>query len=95
MSGTPVHITGQGTTSDATLTPITLATTGQVLKLQESNDGVTFFDVSGLTVTITAAGDTLWQITQPATAYHQFVLTPTTGAINLDIIVCARAIVNQ
>ncbi len=95
VAGTRVHMTAQGSTTDATLTPITLATTGQVLKLQESNDGVTFFDVSGLTVTITAAGNTLWQITQPATAYHKFVLTPTTGAINLDVIVCARAIVNQ
>lgn len=95
VAGTAVHITSQGTTADATLTPITLATTGQVLKLQESNDGVTFFDVSGLTVTITASGNTLWQITQPATAYHKFVLTPTTGAIDLDVIVCGRAIVNQ
>ncbi len=94
-AGTKIDITSQGTTSDATLTPVTLVTTGQVLKLQESNDGLTFFDVSGLTVTITAAGNTLWQITQPATAYHQFVLTPTTGALNLDVIVCGRAIVNQ
>ncbi len=87
-----VDITGQGTTTNATLTPSSLS---QVVKLQESNDGVTFFDVSGITVTISGSGNTLWQITQPATAYHKFVVTPTTGALTLDVIVCARAIVNQ
>ncbi len=92
VAGTAVHITGQGTTADATLTPATLS---QVVKLQESNDGVTFFDVSGVTVTISSGGNTLWQITQPATAYHKFVVTPTSGALTLDVIVCARAIVNQ
>ncbi len=92
VAGTKIDITSQGTTSDATLTPSSLS---QVIKLQESNDGVTFFDVSGLTVTITGSGNTLWQITQPATAYHKFVVTPTTGALTLATIVCGRAIVNQ
>jgi len=97
-SATPpvvVDITSQGTTADATLTPALLATTGQVVKLQQSNDGVTYFDVSGLTVTITAAGNTLWLITSPPTVFHQIVVTPTTGTINLDVIVASKAIVNQ
>lgn len=81
--GTKVAITAAGTTADADLTPVTLGTTGFVVKLQQSNDGTTFFDVSGITVTITAAGDTLWLITAPPTVYHKVVITPTTGALTI------------
>lgn len=94
-AGTKVAITAAGTTSDAALTPAALATTGVVVKLQQSNDGVTYFDVSGLTVTITAAGNTLWLVTAPPTKWHKILSTPATGAINLDVIICERAIVNQ
>ncbi len=90
VAGTAVHITGQGTTADATLTPTTLATTGFVVKLQQSNDGVTFFDVSGDTVTITAGGDTLWTVTNPPALWHQIVITPTTGALTIWVIPCSR-----
>ncbi len=94
-AGTPVDITSAGTTSDATLTAAALATTGQVIKLQQSNDGSTWFDVSGLTVTVTAAGDTLWLVTSPPTYWHRIVVTPTTGALTLFVQACVRAIVNQ
>src|SRR5260221_1979544 len=40
VAGTAVHITGQGATTDATFTPATLSHVG---KMQESNDGVAFF----------------------------------------------------
>ena len=92
VAGTAVHITGAGTTTDATLTPASLS---QVVKLQQSNDGVTFFDVSGLTVTISGTGNTLWLVTSPPTKYHQIVATPTSGALTLATIICERAIVNQ
>lgn len=91
-AGTAVHITGQGTTADAALTPATLS---QVAKLQQSNDGVTYFDVSGLTVTITGSGNALWLVTSPPTFWHKIVITPTSGALTLDVIICERAIVNQ
>lgn len=91
-AGTAVHITGQGTTSDAALTPATLS---QVAKLQQSNDGITYFDVSGLTVTITGAGNTLWLVTSPPAFWHQLVVTPTGGALTLAVIDCIRVIVNQ
>ncbi len=94
-AGTKVSITGAGTTSDATLTPAALVTTGFVVKLQQSNDAVAWFDVSGLTVTITAAGDTLWLVTSPPTYWHRIVSTPTTGALNLSVQGCQRVIVNQ
>lgn len=90
VAGTAVHITGAGTTSDATLTPATLATTGFVVKLQQSNDGTNFFDVSGDTVTITAAGDTLWTVTNPPALWHQVVVTPTTGALTIWVMTCSR-----
>jgi len=92
QAGTAVHITGQGTTADATLTPASLS---QVVKLQQSNDGVTYFDVSGLTVTVSGAGNTLWLVTSPPTFWHKVVVTPTSGALMLDVIICSRAIVNQ
>ena len=86
-AGTAVDITSQGTTSDAALTPASLS---QVVKLQQSNDGVTYFDVSGDTVTITGAGNTLWTVTAPPTAYHKVVCTPTSGALTLAVIACVR-----
>ncbi len=95
VAGTKVAITAAGTTADAALTPALLVTTGQVIKLQQSNDGSNWFDVSGLTVTVTAAGDTLWLVTAPPTYWHRIVVTPTTGAITLFVQACVRAIVNQ
>lgn len=92
VAGTAVHITGAGTTDDAALTPASLS---QVVKLQQSNDGVTYFDVSGLTVTVSGAGNTLWLVTSPPTFWHKILVTPTTGAITLAIVICERAVVNQ
>lgn len=89
-AGTKVAITGAGTTADAALTPAALATTGFVVKLQQSNDGTNFFDVSGITVTITAAGDTLWIVTNPPALWHRVVITPTTGALTIWVLPCSR-----
>ncbi len=93
VAGTAVHITGAGTTSDAALTPASLS---MVFKLQQGNIlGGTYYDVSGDTVTITGTGSVFWEITEPAAAYHNFLLTPTTGAVTIAVTVCARSIVNQ
>lgn len=92
VAGTAVHITGQGTTADAALTP---ASASQVVKLQQSNDGVTYFDVTSMTVTITGSSNTLWLVTSPPTFWHKILVTPASGSITLDVIVCERAIVNQ
>lgn len=88
--GTKVAITAAGTTADAALTPAALVTTGVVAKLQQSNDGSSWFDVSGITVTITAAGDTLWLVTAPPTLWHRVLVTPATGAITLWVLPCVR-----
>ncbi len=84
LLGTKVAITGAGTTADAALTPATLS---QVIKLQQSADGVTYFDVSGDTVTVTGAGNTLWAISPVTTQYYQVVVTPTTGSMTYTVLV--------
>jgi hypothetical protein len=55
--GTKVAITAAGTTADADLAPAALGSV--VIKLQASNDGVNFTDISGKTVTVAATGSTL------------------------------------
>lgn len=81
--GTAVHITGQGTTADAALTPTALG--GVVVKLQMSNDGTNFTDISGDTVTISAAGSTLWDLGQVTYRTLRVLETPSAGAINLTL----------
>jgi len=90
VAGTKVSITGAGTTADADLVPAALVTTGFVVKLQQSNDGETFFDVTDVDVTITATGDTLWTVTNPPALWHKVVITPSTGALNLWVMTCSR-----
>lgn len=87
VAGTKVSITGAGTTADAALTPASLS---QVAKLQQSNDGVTFFDVSGVTQTITGTAQYLWLVTNPPALWHKIVVTPTSGALTLAVITCSR-----
>ncbi len=84
LAGTAIDITSQGTTSDATLTPASLS---QVIKLQQSADGVTYFDVSGLTVTVTGTGNTLWAVSPVTTQYYQVVVTPTAGSMTYAVLV--------
>jgi len=82
-AGTAVVITNAGTTADAALTP---ATVSQVIKLQQSADGVTYFDVSGDTVTVTGSGNTLWSISPVTTQYYKVVVTPTAGALTYTVL---------
>jgi len=81
--GTPVTITTQGTTADAALTPAALA--GVVVKLQASNDGTNFTDISGDTVTISAAGSILWDLGVVTYRVLRVSETASTGAINLTL----------
>lgn len=81
--GTAVHITAQGTTADAALTPAVLG--GVVVKLQMSNDGTNFTDISGDTVTISAAGSVLWDLGQVTYRTLRVLETPSAGALNLTL----------
>jgi hypothetical protein len=88
-AGSAVTISTQGTTADAALTPASLS---QVAKLQQSNDGVTYFDVATVTVTITGSSDTLWLVTNPPALYHKVVVTPASGALTLWVLPCSRSL---
>jgi hypothetical protein len=82
-AGTEEVITAAGTTADATLTPSSLA--GVVVKLQMSNDGVHYTDISGKTVTISAAGSVLWDLGAVTYRYLRVLETPSAGALDLDL----------
>lgn len=90
VSGTAVAITGAGT-GVQTFTPTTLATTGAVCKLQVSNDGINFSDVTSATVTITSAGNSYWELCIQATgrklraSWYKILFTPTTGTVALSV----------
>lgn len=86
-AGTAVAITNAGTSADAELTPDALS---QVAKLQQSNDGATWFDVATITVTISGDGDTLWLISNPPTLWHRVLVTPTSGSMSLWVLPCVR-----
>lgn len=92
-AGTAVDLTTPGFGTH-TLTPATLATTGAVCKLQVSNDGTNFQDVTSATVTITAAGATYWELVTQATGNVlrpktlRVLFTPTTGTVTLTVVPC-------
>lgn len=91
VAGTAVALSSNGTGTQ-TFTPTTLATTGAVAKLQTSNDGTNWNDVTSATVTITAAGTTYWELCVQATgrkltaSQYRVLFTPTTGAVKLSVI---------
>lgn len=90
-AGTAIDLTtpGYGT---QTITPTALATTGAVCKLQVSNDGTNFADVTSATVTITAAGNTYWELCVQASgrklraSWYRVLFTPTTGTVTLTVL---------
>jgi hypothetical protein len=80
-TGIAVDITTQGTTSDAMLTPAALS--GVIVKLQASNDGVHFTDISGKTVTVGASGSILWDLGSTTYRVLRVNEAANSGAINL------------
>jgi hypothetical protein len=87
-AGTEVDITGAGTTADADLA--STSTLSQVVKLQSSNDGVNYMDISGKTVTVTSAGNTMWDLGQVYAKILRVVVTPTTGTITLTVTIAGK-----
>lgn len=85
-AGTAVNITAAAGGGTHTLTPAT--SSGNVLKLQESNDNSNWSDVSGATVTIaTTAGNAVWSYTGSA-AYLRARYVPSAGQVNLALFSC-------
>ncbi len=93
-AGTAIDLTTPGFGTH-TLTPALLVTTGAVAKLQVSNDGTNFIDVTSATVTITAAGSAgPWIFGVQSTGQRfrskvvRLLFTPTTGTVALTTITC-------
>lgn len=102
VAGTAVDITGAGTGTQ-TFTPTT--STGNVIKLQASNELLTFTGVNSnwvdvttsisparpaATVTVaTTAGSALWEILDPSMKYLNLQYTPSAGQITFSGIITA------
>lgn len=84
-AGTVVNITAAAGGGTHTLTAA--AASGNVCKLQSSNDNSNWTDVSGKTVTIsTSSGTSQWDIDRPAYRYLKILYTPSAGQIALEVI---------
>jgi hypothetical protein len=85
VAGTAVNITDEGTGTH-TLTAAT--SSGNVYKLQSSNDNANWTDVASKTVTITtSSGTAQWDIDRPAYRYLKLLYTPSAGQIALETII--------
>lgn len=83
VAGTAVNITSQGTTADAAFTPTVLGTA--VFKLQASNDNSNWVDLTSMTVTISAAGVSLFRLGSIDYAYLRCNLAAVTaGALTIN-----------
>lgn len=83
--GDAVDLTDEGTGTH-TLTAAT--SSGNVYKLQSSNDNSNWTDVSGKTVTITtSSGTAQWDIDRPAYRYLRLLYTPSAGQVALETII--------
>ena len=96
VAGTAITLTSSGVGTQ-TITPVTSTT--NVLKAQCSNDGVNFADITTTanptcpvaTVTIaTSSGSVVWDFQRPSFRYLNIKYTPTSGQINLALLVCAK-----
>lgn len=87
-AGTEISITAFTGLGSFGLTPLTW--TGNAVKLQASNDNTNWSDISGTSTTLTAAGNTIWNIIDPFYKYIRFVYTPSAGATDLTVTVYGK-----
>lgn len=66
-----------------------LTATSAIIKLQASNDGTNFADISGSSVTVTVSGNTLWDVGTPHYKILRVVMTPTGGTISAVLVLNA------
>jgi len=87
-AGTRVAL-ADGGTGIHTLTPTTAA--GNVFKMQKSNDGTTWTDVSSMTVTTATSTVSTWfEVANPTYKYIKLLYTPAAGQANLVTTVCQK-----
>ena len=68
----------------------TVTTGVYALKLQESNDGTNWFDVSGASTAVSATGSTLYKVTDAVSLYYRVNIAKTSGSID-SLIITAHA----
>jgi hypothetical protein len=90
IAGTLVDITDYGDqTKTMTFTPAALGT--GVLKLQASNDGTNYSDIASMaTSAITAAGNSLFTLSDPCHRWTRVALTQGTGALTVSYTLCGK-----
>lgn len=90
LAGTAVDITDYGdATKTMTFTPAALGT--GVLKLQGSNDGTNYADLANMaTSAITAAGNSLFTLSDPCHRWTRVALTQGTGALTVSYTLCGK-----
>lgn len=81
LAGTFIVLTNTGT-GNHTFSSTSLNTT---IKLQASNDGIHFTDISGDTITFTASGTIVWQLISPFYKIVRTLITPTSGVLDTTI----------
>lgn len=80
VDGIPVTFTNQGTGDQTfTTTPLTSA----IVKLQMSNDGINFTDITGKNEVATGSGSVLWDLGHVTFRVLRVVEVPNYGAMNL------------
>lgn len=86
IAGTAVNITAAGS-GTATMTPAALS--GCSIKLQESNDGVEYDDISSMSTTITTDGLSKFK-PDVSMRYIKIVFAITDGQVNISSTICAK-----
>ena len=86
--GTAVDLVDIGTGTH-TLTAATAS--GNIFKMQKSNDGTTYTDISSMTVTAATSTLSTWfEIANPTYKYVKLVYTPSAGQASLVTTVCQK-----
>lgn len=82
VAGTKVDMTAAGSGTH-TLTPATAS--GNVFKLQKSNDQTNWTDISSMTVTLaTSTVSTFYEVTDPTYRYLKAIYTPSAGQATIS-----------
>ena len=86
-AGTAINISTQGT-GVHTFTPTALSSA--TLKLQGSVDDTNYDDLASQSVTISAAGNELFHVSNPAYDYLRILFTPSAGSVGLTVKVVGK-----
>ena len=86
-AGTAINITDDGT-GNQTLTPSALAS--GVVKVQASNDGTSWADVTGATLNVTATGPYIINVTDAGYKWARVAFTLASGALTASVVAVGK-----